>query len=871
MIYLRAMTSPITLIQNIKSFAKHPNSEHEQALVRMGIGTLICIYIFVSEAKTGITAGTLYGAIFFMCLSALILAHIFFYPAPLPIRKAIGIFNDTSAVTYSLFFAAELGLPIYLVYMWITFGNGFRFGKKYLYFSLGLSLAGFASVLLVVDYWRSLHEVLGVGLWFGLILVGLYFSSLVARMSNALLQEEKANQAKRRFISSVSHELRTPLNAIIGMANLLRSTELNAEQADMVHSMDNASHLMLSLIEDVLDFSKIEAGKLVVENVEFDLHQLTNNIVDIFKYQANSRGLHLLAKIQPDVPFALRGDPYHLRQVLVNLLANAVKFTEKGSIVLRIETISDFEHSAQLRFSVEDTGIGISEEAKAKVFESFTQADDSTTRRYGGTGLGTTISKQLVELMGGKLGLYSTVGVGSTFWFELCLQKQDGVCELHRLTGVKTLLVGFDDEEACAISVMLDSWGVPNQQVNNLNLAFAELEKAAANGCPFQLTLLDGWRVRVAKQEGDSTTTFFQRTVCELQKAGKNADLGVILCGASILTDKDGRQLVEEAGLAALLDVPVEKKLLFNALHAVHVSLSESQPSEVTMIDQHIKPVKSDSVRYSILVAEDNPTNQKVISKILERAQHRYTLVNNGEEALDKLEQQEFDIIILDMNMPEMTGIEAAKAYRIMRPNKDERSPVIMLSADVTRETKEEALVAGINEFLPKPIQVDQFLETLDRLVNESRTGTRRHIAQPIQPIASSAQILVQPEDTDIVLNYATLTELESIGQDKNFVDGLIVDFIGDNKKLLKELEESLALQHYEEFKDHLHAMKGAALSIGALSLRSTCQHFEKMPHTDLKCDAKQVLSKIQNVAEQLYEALEAYRKQRQRSVKRQT
>lgn len=850
-----------------RRFEGRLGSEHEQAFIRVAIGTLVCLYFLIIALRSDIQA---HGANFsfvwvmlgFIAASIGLIVHIVYHPRDLPLRKLVAAALDSGAVTYFFFNAAEHALPLYFLYLWIIFGYGFRYGRKYLLFILALSLSGFGAALLILPYWAH-NLFLGIGLWVGMLFVSLYVNKLVGRLTAALQHAEAANQAKRSFISSVSHELRTPLNAIIGMADLLHSTQLNADQTDMVRSMDNASHLMLSLIEDVLDFSKIEAGKLVIENVEFDLHHLINGTIDIFKYQANARGLNLMAKIHPDVPFALRGDPHHLRQVLVNLLANAVKFTEKGHIILRIETVADSDQIVHLRFAVEDTGIGISDEAKAKVFESFTQADDSTTRRYGGTGLGTTISKQLVELMGGKLGLHSTVGMGSTFWFELHLQKQENISEQHKFTDLKTLLIGFDDEEACAVSVMLDTWGVPNQTAENLNTAFSKLEQAHAAGKPFQLALLDGWRVRIDKQEHDSASMFFQRSVCELQLAGKNSGLAVILCGSSVMTDKDGRQLIEESGLTALLDVPVEKRLLFNALHAVNVSLAKTRPPEVVSIN-HTKSVEQterSQRHFSVLVAEDNLTNQKVIGKILERAGHRCVIVNNGEEALDMLEEQEFDVIVLDMNMPLMTGVEAARAYRFMRPSSSERAPMIMLSADVTKEAKEEAMDAGINEFLPKPIQVAQFLETLNRLVMQfgfKNTNGPQYQKMPIVPVHAQPQ-----EDSEVILNYATLAELDSIGQDNTFVDGLIAGFLQDNQTLAKELEAALLAQRFDEFKDTLHAMKGAALSIGALSLRAMCQRLEKMAITELKCDPDNVIKIIHASCAQLNDALDMYRSHR--------
>jgi two-component system sensor histidine kinase RpfC len=415
---------------------------------------------------------------------------------------------------------------------------------------------------------------------------------------------------------------------------------------------------------------------------------------------------------------------------------------------------------------------------------------------------------------------------------------------------------------------MLDTWGTPNQVAENLNAAYAKLAETSASDKPFRLVLLDGWRVRVSKQEHDSATMFFRRTACELQKAAKNPELAVVVCGASVSRDKDGRQLIDESGLSALLDVPVEKKLLFNALHAVNASLmNDPTPQLASLHHLQLRQDTATHQQFKVLVAEDNLTNQKVIRKILERAGHHCVLVDNGEEALDKLEEQNFDVIILDMNMPLMTGVEAARAYRFMRPSKSDRAPIIMLSADVTTEAKKEAMDAGINEFLPKPIQVSQFLETLNRLVAEfglKNTSIMHTYAKP----KAAPPVRIQSNDkSDVVLNYATLAELDSIGQDSTFVDGLIAGFLQDNQQLIKKLEEALRAQRYEEFKDMLHAMKGAALSIGALSMRTMCQRMEKMPNAELMRDTEEIMDRIQLTCTQLYEALESFRMERQKQV----
>ncbi|MDB5764842.1 MAG: histidine kinase [Herminiimonas sp.] len=862
------MSVPSTLVDLFSSlrqrFSGRLDSEHEQAFIRLIIGIFVFFYFSLFSLVSNLYGPHRYVSfvwvmVVFIAASIMLIAHIATYPRIFPLRRLLSIILDVGTVTYFFFNADEHGLPLYFFYLWIIFGYGFRFGKRYLLFTLALSILGFGAAIFTLPYWAN-NRFLGSGLWVGMLLISLYVNTLVGRLTKALERAEEANQAKRHFISSVSHELRTPLNAIIGMADLLHSTALTSEQEDMVNSMDNASHVMLSLIEDVLDFSKIEAGKLIIENTDFDLHQLINSTVDIFKHQASERGLSLMTYIDPGIPYALRGDPHHLRQVLVNLLSNAIKFTKKGRVVLRIDSLIDTEHVVQLRFGVEDTGIGISMEAQAKVFDSFTQADESTSRRYGGTGLGTTISKQLVELMGGQLGLQSELGVGSVFWFELELKKQLTAIDQQLFAGLNVLLIGFDKAEAPHITETLEDWDISYLLVDDIDLAIGKLQNATRLDNLYRIVLISGTSVKNARLTGQSQGIFLQQSIKELRRnAGQ--DITVILCGADSLRGQTGRQIAEDAGLSAVLNFPIEKRLLLNAIHAGKSVISVT-PAVVSLAGYHQNKETQD-IQYSILVAEDNPTNSKVIQKILQRAGHRCVLVQNGEEALDQLGQQDFDAVVFDMNMPVMNGLEATKAYRFMWPA-DMRAPIIMFSANVTTEAKEECMRAGVDEFLPKPIQVTSFLETLNRLVKKFGGVQRSRL--PYRPL-SGVPILAQSSGDEIILNYATLAELEHIGQDRAFVDGLLIGFIQDNQTLVEKLEEPLLLLRFEEFKEILHAIKGSAVSIGALSLRATCQRFEKMTHNELKRDTQEIPKIVKSAFNQLCAAIDCYRKQRDQST----
>jgi len=365
-----------------------PDTEHEQALVRVAIGVVLGMYMlpegldFTQWIPLRPDVIVFLG---FIATSVAILAWVLWSSLVSPFRRCLAIAVDVATVSWCMWYFGLQAIPMMLVYVWVTLANGFRFGPRYLLFSLALSAAGFGAVLLASGFWRD-HQFEGMGLLLGLVALSYYVKSLVTRMHDALARAEAANQAKRRFISVVSHEMRTPLNAIIGMADLMRDTSLTREQADMLQTLRGSSRVMLRLIEDVLDFSKIEAGKLVLERADFDLHALVNSTSRILQAQAQAKGISFVVSIMPEVPPSLRGDAHHLRQVLINLAGNAVKFTEHGGVTVHVSLLHEAESGIQLKFSVRDTGVGSPAEAQQRIFGSFTQSDQSTTRGFGGTG-----------------------------------------------------------------------------------------------------------------------------------------------------------------------------------------------------------------------------------------------------------------------------------------------------------------------------------------------------------------------------------------------------------------------------------------------------------------------------------------------------
>ena len=810
-----------------RAFLKQPRKdETEQAIFRIAICALLLIFLMVAEAFTNDkTSRSVATALIVLGTYMLFAIAIFWwmhrFNPLMALLRLVTMGLDLSVISTALYFSEEYGAVLFGVYLWVVLGNGFRYGKLYLYAGMAMCLTGFLAVFLLNDYWSS-HRVMGIGWAIGLIILPLFVNRLINRLHVLVEQANEASAAKSRFLANMSHEIRTPLSAILGLSHILNQTTLTGEQREFTKSIQSSGRALLSLLENILDISKIEAGKLSVEKVDFDLHALVGQIGAMFAAPARSAGLRFSVQVSPQVPFALCGDPTLLRQVLVNLVGNAIKFTREGTVTLRLLPSSTVEDGTQIRFEVVDTGIGISADAQQRVFEIFTQADSTMTRRYGGTGLGTTIARQMVELMGGQIGLVSREGVGSTFWFNLPAHLQGitatnaGRPPLHLR---RVLVAGCTSESVNALCAILTGWGIEPVTTDSITSTLSLLKKAVSGRTPTTdaVIMLD-----------DFPAASLLNFASKLGNIG-----GETLIPALLYCSHGWNKPAEyylQAGYLSVVNASDQPTVLYNALHAAAALLQHPES-----LDSTEKETANIGGPYRILVAEDNATNQLVIRMVLESAGHTVVITSNGEEALDAIEQQEFDVAILDMHMPVLDGLDTVRILRFGERKKRDL-PIAFLTADVTAEAVAQAKGLGVDVYLTKPMNPDFLLKTINELAAP---------AHQTSAVSTAGINIVVEQDQVGRVDPATLNNFYTLGQsggDKDFLEKLLNVFSREAKAELGDVRLALQTRDPQLLRTSLHRLKSIAGAAGATSLSRACDQIGRHSFDNAVADAPRIL-----------------------------